>query len=206
MPKKNTETLEQKLQAPIEDENGNLAHYYKAQSYAKNKNTGKPFKARFVAYIDARHVAERLDVVFGVLGWSDSYEVKDGVVYCTITVESGDTKASKTDCGLIDSKSEKVVQSMVVKGTSSDAFKRAGVKLGIGRYLYSLESFDIRMVENKKGFSSFEVTQEERDKFEGVRFTHNHPQGDSFSPTDLQFACAAKMKEMRVICKLNDKI
>jgi len=48
-------------------------------------------------------------------------------------------------------------------------------------------------------------TKEEIDKFEGMTLTHNHPQGDSFSPMDLKFACASKMKAIRVTCRGNDK-
>jgi len=48
-------------------------------------------------------------------------------------------------------------------------------------------------------------TKEEIVKFEGMTLTHNHPQGDSFSPMDLNFACAAKMKAIRVTCRGNNK-
>ena len=42
-------------------------------------------------------------------------------------------------------------------------------------------------------------TPEEKNKFKGTRFTHNHPIGHSFSTADINFACIAEMKEMRVI-------
>lgn len=48
-------------------------------------------------------------------------------------------------------------------------------------------------------------TKEEIDSFEGMTLTHNHPKGDSFSPMDLKFACAGKMKEMRVTSRRNGK-
>lgn len=90
-------------------------------------------KASCVAYVDARQVMERLDDVFGVDGWSDNYSEHKGNLFCTISVmsESG-IEIQKTDCGT-ESNIEKQ------KGEASDAFKRAAVKLGIGRFLYDLK-------------------------------------------------------------------
>ena len=47
--------------------------------------------------------------------------------------------------------------------------------------------------------------KEESAKFEGMTLTHNHPIGDSFSPMDLKYACATKMKSMRVTCRRHGK-
>lgn len=46
-------------------------------------------------------------------------------------------------------------------------------------------------------------TKEEGESFEGLRFTHNHPKGSGFSPQDVRFACKAKMKELRVVSKVD---
>ena len=46
-------------------------------------------------------------------------------------------------------------------------------------------------------------TKEEGESFEGLRFTHNHPKGSGFSPQDVKFACKAKMKELRVVSKVD---
>ena len=46
-------------------------------------------------------------------------------------------------------------------------------------------------------------TKEEGESFEGLRFTHNHPKGFGFSPQDIKFACKAKMKEIRVVSKID---
>ena len=46
-------------------------------------------------------------------------------------------------------------------------------------------------------------TKEEGESFEGLRFTHNHPKGSGFSPQDIKFACKAKMKELRVVSKVD---
>ncbi len=82
-----------------------------------------------VAYIDARDVMERLDDVIGP-DWSDRYEkagTAKGLV-CYLTV-CGVTRA---DVGDDDNENEPV------KSAYSDAFKRAAVKFGIGRFLYDL--------------------------------------------------------------------
>lgn len=82
-----------------------------------------------VAYIDARDVMERLDEVVGP-DWSDRYEkagTAKGLV-CYLTV-CGVTRA---DVGDDDNENEPA------KSAYSDAFKRAAVKFGVGRFLYDL--------------------------------------------------------------------
>src|SRR5512142_1879135 len=82
-----------------------------------------------VAYIDARDVMERLDDIMGP-DWEDRYEkagTSKGLV-CYLTV-GGVTRA---DVGDDDNENEPV------KSAYSDAFKRAAVKFGIGRFLYDL--------------------------------------------------------------------
>ncbi len=105
---------------------------WKAQATSKDKT-----KALAVAYIDARNVMERLDAVFGVGGWQDAYEVlPDGCVMCHLSVKVGEDWVTKTDVG---EESEQKAPGERRKAAFSDALKRAAVKLGIGRYLYSLE-------------------------------------------------------------------
>ena len=82
-----------------------------------------------VAYIDARDVMDRLDDVVGP-DWGDRYE-KSGTakgLVCYLTV-AGVTRA---DVGDDDNDNE------ATKSAYSDAFKRAAVKFGIGRFLYDL--------------------------------------------------------------------
>jgi len=86
-----------------------------------------------LAYIDARDVMDRLDSVVGPENWSDSYDVHENVTICTISIRVGDAWVGKSDgAGDTDVEAE--------KGRISDAFKRAAVRWGIGRYLYSIES------------------------------------------------------------------
>lgn len=100
---------------------------WRAQSVTRD---GK--KAMALAYIDARDVMRRLDEVCGPENWKDSYvETAKGRVLATIEIWTGDRWVSKSDgAGDTDVEGD--------KGGISDAFKRAAVKWGIGRYLYDM--------------------------------------------------------------------
>lgn len=89
------------------------------------------------AYIDARAVMNRLDAVLGVGGWRDEYDVlPDGNVICRLSIHDGDRWLTKCDVG---GPSEQPDGGDRLKAAFSDALKRAAVKFGIGRYLYSLQ-------------------------------------------------------------------
>lgn len=91
-------------------------------------------KALAMAYIDSRAVMNRLDDVVGPQNWKDDYKAgPDGGVLCGISIRFGDEWITKWDGGE-NSDFE------AVKGGLSDAFKRAAVKWGIGRYLYDVPS------------------------------------------------------------------
>ena len=86
-------------------------------------------KALVVAYIDARHVASRLNLV--VAGeWSDEPQEVTGGVVCKLTV-CGQTRC---DVGW----SSGTGSDIELKTRYSDAFKRAAVKFGVGEFLYAL--------------------------------------------------------------------
>jgi Rad52/22 family double-strand break repair protein len=94
-------------------------------------NTDKT-KGLALAYIDARDVMNRLDEVCGAANWQDEYtETATGRVMCRIGIRCEDGWVWKGD-GAGDSDVE------AAKGAISDALKRAGVKWGIGRYLYDM--------------------------------------------------------------------
>src|SRR5262245_3698487 len=60
----------------------------------------KGTKALAAAYLDARAIMQRLDSVFGVGGWSDSYEiVQGGSVVCTLAVKVDGEWVHKMDVG-----------------------------------------------------------------------------------------------------------
>lgn len=83
-------------------------------------------------YVTSRAGQSLLDEKYGELGWQDSYKVVDGDLYCTISAWDKEKRmwVSKEDVGTA-SYTEKE------KGRASDAFKRACVKHGIARELYS---------------------------------------------------------------------
>jgi hypothetical protein len=95
-----------------------------------------------LAYIDARDVMERLDDVCGIAGWQKTYPHANGKTVCNITIKIGDEWITKSDgAGDTDVEAE--------KGALSDAFKRAAVSWGIGRYLYDVESIWVELDEHK---------------------------------------------------------
>jgi hypothetical protein len=72
-----------------------------------------------------------LDDVVGPGNWQDKYYEVKGNVYCSIGIKVGDEWVWKSDCGTAGNIETE-------KSEASDAFKRAGVKWGIARFLYSL--------------------------------------------------------------------
>lgn len=110
-----------------------------------------PGGSKELVYINARDVMQRLDEVFGVDGWSDTYEYIGDRMICKLSCNFGGTWVTKCD-GADDTKIEGA------KGGISDALKRAGVKFGIGRYLYVPSAF------NSQRKPSAWATQEGYDK------------------------------------------
>ena len=88
-------------------------------------------RAMALAYIEARAAMDRLDKAVGSGNWRDEYlpgPSGEGVV-CGISIHIGGEWVTKWD-GAENTDFESV------KGGLSDAFKRACVKWGVGRYLY----------------------------------------------------------------------
>lgn len=92
-------------------------------------------KGMALAYIDARTVADRLDTICGMDGWQCNYTPAVGAsIVCNIGLKMPDGSwVWKSDgAGATDYEAE--------KGMLSDAFKRAAVRFGIGRYLYGMDT------------------------------------------------------------------
>lgn len=130
-------------------------------SFRVGPTTKDKTKGMALAYIDARDVMRRLDEVCGPERWQDEYPWSDGRrVVCRIGIKidrSGpdggdDTEwVWKTDgAGDTDTEGE--------KGALSDAFKRAAVKWGVGRYLYDVEA---PWVEIEQKGQSYAIKQSE---------------------------------------------
>lgn len=108
---------------------------FKPGNSRENDKSPEGYELRAMAYVNARAIMDRLDEIIGQENWQDDYrELPNRSVECKISIRIGDHWIHKTDVGTeSDYEAE--------KGAYSDAFKRACVKLGIGRYLYSLASF-----------------------------------------------------------------
>lgn len=120
-------------------------------------------KALALAFITSRAVMDRLDEVCGPENWQDVYMAgPDGGVLCGISVKVGDVWITKFD-GADNSDVE------AVKGGLSDAFKRAGVKWGIGRYLYNLPA--VWVTAKERGRSVVIDEEEARQKVFGKQLT-----------------------------------
>jgi hypothetical protein len=90
--------------------------------------------SRNLSYITARTVMNRLDEVLGPANWWDEYMPQENSVICRLSIRLPDgSTLTKSDAGgyagMPDSGDDD-------KSGFSDAFKRAAVKFGIGRYLY----------------------------------------------------------------------
>lgn len=104
-----------------------IPYNWRVQSFSKFKP-----EAMCVAYIDARQVMDMLDNVVGPGNWQSQFKEHKGNLFCSIGIKVDNQWVWKSDCGT-ESNMEKE------KGEASDAFKRAAVMWGIGRFLYSLE-------------------------------------------------------------------
>lgn len=110
---------------------------WRVQRYSRKKPV-----AICIPYIDSRDVQNRLDDVCGPENWQDDYKVIKDNLYAGIGIRINEVWIWKWDCGT-ESEVDKE------KGEASDSFKRAGVKWGIGRYLYEMEVFTVRASEVK---------------------------------------------------------
>lgn len=97
--------------------------HWRVGSTTKDKDKGIG-----LAYLTARDVMQRLDDVVGPENWGDKYPFAG---CCELSILVGDYWVTKANgAGETDFEGE--------KGQYSDAFKRAAVLWGVGRYLYDL--------------------------------------------------------------------
>jgi hypothetical protein len=111
-------------------------------SWRVGSTTKDGTKGMALAYIDARDVMKRLDEVLGPENWQDRYEVHGDKTVCYISIKCGTEWITKADAA-----GDSAVEAE--KGAISDAFKRAAVKWGIGRYLYDIDSLWVAL-DNKR--------------------------------------------------------
>lgn len=111
----------------LKDLQKKIPYQWRVQSYSKHKP-----QATCVAYIDARAAMDLLDEVVGYGKWQSDYKEVKGNVYGGVGIHIDGEWVWKWDCGVESNQDAE-------KGQASDAFKRACVKWGIGRFLYDLE-------------------------------------------------------------------
>jgi hypothetical protein len=116
-------------------------------------------KGQALPYITARGVAARLDDVVGPENWTHAFSVGPaaGSVICRLGIRCGadgafiykedgsSAIASSTD----GSERGNDKAEMEIKGAYSDAFKRAAVHWGVGRYLYAHEALWVELKDGK---------------------------------------------------------
>ena len=119
-------TITEQLKQPFDPK---VIHYRPGATNAKKLGV-KPWEATkgiALAYVDARDVMKRLDTVCGDM-WQVEYPFEG---CCRIGIKIDDEWIWRSNgAGATDIEGE--------KGQYSDAFKRAAVLWGIGRYLYYL--------------------------------------------------------------------
>ena len=133
-------------------------------------------------YITSRAVMDRLDNAVGPQNWRDEYrEAPQGGVLCGVSIRIDGEWVTKWD-GADNTKVEPV------KGGLSDAFKRAAVKWGIGRYLYDIPAIWVK-AKDKGGSVVIADKQEARRKLFPAKKSRN---GGTFS----RGGCIARIEEL----------
>lgn len=124
---------------------------------------GKDAQGLALAYLDARDVMDRFDVVCAPDGWQCRYSHVGATTVCEIGVRSeGDWLWKADGAGATDIEAE--------KGMLSDAFKRAAVRWGVGRYLYGLPSPWVAL---EPAGRSWRIKQSEYGKLRLLLATHS---------------------------------
>ncbi|MFG1284428.1 Rad52/Rad22 family DNA repair protein [Xanthobacter autotrophicus] len=122
-------------------------------SWRVGSTTADKKRGMALSYIDARDVMDRLDSVVGPASWRRSHPHANGRTLCLLEIKIGGEWVGKEDgAGDTDVEAE--------KGALSDAFKRAAVNWGIGRYLYDLPS---PWVEIEQAGKSYRIAEKERE-------------------------------------------
>jgi hypothetical protein len=105
-----------------------------AAPFAEDEVRSRRQSGRDFQYITARMVMNRLDEVLGPENWWDDYTPIENAIACRLTLRLPDgTVLTKCDAGGFTTTAD---TSDYEKSGFSDAFKRAAVKFGVGRYLY----------------------------------------------------------------------
>jgi hypothetical protein len=129
-----SESLQSYCDALAEPFSPELISWRVGPTNEKSRKPDDPLRGQPLCYIDARTVMDRLDVVCGFDNWQNSYTPGMGTsIVCNIGIRVAGEWIWKSDgAGVTDMEAD--------KGALSDAFKRAAVRWGIGRYLYDIKA------------------------------------------------------------------
>lgn len=118
---------------------------------------GDKTKGMALAYMDARAVMDRLDNSCGPQNWQCQYTPAGPIMICSIGIKFDDWVWKQDGAGATDFEGE--------KGAMSDAFKRAAVRWGVGRYLYDIKAPWVAIQQFGK---SFKIVEDERKRLDEV--------------------------------------
>ncbi len=111
-------------------------------------------KARVNAQIKSEAILNRLDAIFGIDGWRDSYVVSYNCVICKLSLNLGDSWNTKESAAPF-------MHSASLNEAFTDALRQAAIRFGLGRYLLSqsgiyVEIFESRPTNHKNELHSFQ--------------------------------------------------
>lgn len=135
---------------------------WRVSSSGVNKGSGNPW-VMVVPYLTSRAVQNRLDEVFGVMGWQNEQIESRGLdgMLCGLSVNINGTWITKWD-GADKTHVE------AFKGGLSGAMKRAAVLFGIGRYLYKFDTMFAPCVNTENNYDAvgeFHTIKDKSKKF-----------------------------------------
>lgn len=138
----------------------NLSELKKEMPYKWRVQTCKNYGTTLVAYVDARDDENKFDEVCGPENWQCEYSLMGDQMICRIGVYCNGQWVWKSDGGTrTDIEGE--------KGLLSDSFKRAAVKWGPGRFLYSLTPIKLPSIDTgrKKGSNTIYAPMHDTRKY-----------------------------------------
>lgn len=156
----NTDDLIKALRAPFP---------YASLLWSIGARSGDKRRGKAFPRLDTRDVQDRLDEVVGPDKWRTTYRPGPaaGGVFCTLELFINGRWVAKTDIGYQAPRGSDAVQNAgraleaSLKTTASDAFNRAAVLWGIGRYLYRFEPPYVELTNEGRHFALFPQVPDE---------------------------------------------
>jgi len=185
-------------------------------SWRIGSTNGDKTKGLALAYVDARDVMDRLDAVVGPANWQNRYPHANGKTVCEIGINMmpGMFIAGHKDeppqalpsnwVWKSDGAGDSDVEAE--KGALSDAFKRAAVRWGIGRYLYDISSPWVSITQRGR---SYVIADSEYPKLEKLLIVQGGKPDASPSLVDFAREAAARgidsYKDWYLAQSINDR-